>query len=181
MEIKNYLDELKITLDNLDEDQIHSIIDQLNKCRKEGKRVFLCGNGGSAAAASHFANDLAKLTISEGKPRMKVISLTDNLPLITAWANDSHYDDCFVEQLKNHFQPGDTLLAISGSGNSGNIIKAVEYVNQNNGFTIGLTGFEGGKLAAIANKSIVVNSDSMQRIEDVHTILIHLIASVLKE
>lgn len=142
------------------------------------------GNGGSAATASHFACDLAKGTIKDNpyiKKRFKVIALTDNIPLITAWSNDTDYSQVFIEQLRNLLNKDDVVIAISASGSSENVLKAVEYANQRGALTIGLTGFDGGKLKDIANKCLKVSSDSMERIEDVHLILEHLLCLWLRE
>ncbi|MCK4926792.1 SIS domain-containing protein, partial [Candidatus Aerophobetes bacterium] len=144
--IKGYLTELSSTLDELPLHQIERIKDILLKAYRDGKRIFIMGNGGSATASSHFACDLAK-GITMGSPHMKdrfkVIALTDNVPLLTAWANDTGYENIFVEQLRNLLEEGDVVIAISASGNSKNVLRAVEYANSKAAITIGLTGFEG--------------------------------------
>jgi D-sedoheptulose 7-phosphate isomerase len=147
----------------------------LKSAHSEGRQVFVLGNGGSAATASHVAEDLQKGVKECSGKRFKVISLTDSTPLICAWANDNGYDCIFAEQLDSFLEPGDVVIAISGSGNSPNVIKAVEKANQMGAITVGWSGFSGGKLAKVAQKSIVVASDNMQRIEDVHLILGHLV------
>ena len=177
--VKDYLDELKKTIDTLNVEKIKEIAKILLDTRDKEQTIFLCGNGGSAACAAHMANDLAKLTIRSGAKRFRVISLTDNLALLTAWANDNGYDQCFVEPLKNLYREGDILIGISASGNSKNVLQAIEFVNKNKGRTIGFTGFSGGKLAGLAKKVIIANSDNMQRIEDIHIILSHLICSYI--
>ncbi len=141
------------------------------------------GNGGSAATASHFACDLAKgTTMGKGDltPRFRVTTLTDNVPLLTAWSNDADYSSVFLEQLRNILEPGDVVIAISASGNSENVVRATEYANANLAITVVLTGFEGGKLKKIAQECLIVPSHSMERIEDVHLILEHLICSWLR-
>jgi D-sedoheptulose 7-phosphate isomerase len=174
-EITDYLDLVNKAIYDLPEESIRDIVDTLKNAYAEGKQVFILGNGGSAATASHVAEDLQKgIKECTGK-RFKVISLTDCTPLICAWANDSGYDCIFAEQLDSFLDPGDVVIAISGSGNSPNVIKAVEKANKMGAITYGWTGFSGGKLAQIAQKSIIVNSDNMQRIEDIHLIIGHMI------
>jgi len=182
--ISRYLAELRNTLDKLPMRQIEKLRDILLKAYRESKQIFIMGNGGSAATASHFACDLAKGT-TIGNPHMrerfKVIALTDNVPLLTAWANDTDYENIFVEQLKNLLEEGDVVIAISGSGNSKNVLKAVEYANTKAAITIGLTGFEGGRFKDMVQECLIVPSNSMERIEDVHLILEHLLCSYLRE
>jgi len=177
--IGDYIASLKKTLDAINKKEITDIVGVLCEAHKKNKMIFICGNGGSAATASHMVNDIAKLTITEEKKRIKAIALNDNVPLLTAWANDSKYEDCFQEQLKNFIENEDILIGISSSGNSLNVLKAVEYANQKGGITIGLSGFQGGKLAKLAKFNIVVSSDSVQVIEDVHMVLDHLICLIL--
>jgi D-sedoheptulose 7-phosphate isomerase len=180
--IENYLAEIKMVIDNIDKQKICAIKDEIIGGYERDAAIFICGNGGSAATAAHFCNDLSKLTIKEGlEKRFRVISLVDNIPLITAWANDESYESIFVEQLKNLFRKGDLLIGISGSGNSRNVLRAVEFVNQNGGTTIGITGFDGGQLKHFAKISLVVPSNSMQQVEDIHLILEHLICSSILE
>jgi len=182
--IKSYLAELSSILDRLPLDQIERIKDILIKAYRDGKRIFIMGNGGSATASSHFACDLAKGT-TIGNPRMrerfKVIALTDNVPLLTAWANDTGYENIFVEQLKNLLEEGDVVIAISASGNSKNVLRAVQYANTKAAITIGLTGFEGGKLKDMVQECLIVPSSSVERVEDVHLILGHLLCCYLRE
>ncbi|TES85017.1 SIS domain-containing protein [Candidatus Aerophobetes bacterium] len=181
--IEDYLEELKETLNRLPFSKIRKIKDILLNAYKKDKRVFIMGNGGSAATASHFACDLAKgTTMGKGDltPRFRVRALTDNIPLLTAWSNDANYSSVFLEQLRNILEPGDVVIAISASGNSENVIKATEYANANLAITVGLTGFEGGKLKEIAQECLIVPSHSMERTEDVHLILEHLICSWLR-
>jgi len=173
--IQDYLKLVQEAIAALSEDKIQDVVDTLKKAHAEGRQVFLLGNGGSAANATHIAEDLQKGVKEHTGRRFKVISLTDSTPLITAWANDSGYDRVFVEQIESLLEPGDVVIAISGSGNSPNVLRAVEKANEMGAVTIGWTGFSGGKLAQIARKPIVVASDNMQRIEDVHLILGHLV------
>ena len=142
-----------------------------------GRFVFIIGNGGSGANASHLCEDLAKCTLRdfENQKRLKVLSLTDNTAGIMAWANDEGYDRIFVEQLKNLASPGDLLLAISGSGNSPNILKAVEWANANGLTTVGITGFGGGKLKALAQHNLHAGVDDMGIVESLHQVVFHWI------
>lgn len=177
--IADYLNLVSKAIAELSEDSIRDIVDTLKAAHADGKQVFMLGNGGSAATASHVAEDLQKGIKECSGKRFRVVSLTDNTPLICAWANDNGYDCIFAEQLDSFLEPGDVVIAISGSGNSPNVIKAVEKANEMGAITIGWSGYSGGKLAKIVQKSIVVNSDNMQRIEDVHLILGHLIFSCM--
>ena len=177
--ISEYLDLVRKAIGELPEDKIQDMVDTLKAAHDEGRQVFLFGNGGSAATASHVAEDLQKGVKENTGKRFKVMGLTDATPLICAWANDSGYDCIFAEQIDSFLEPGDVVIAISGSGNSPNVIKAVEKANSMGAITIGWTGFSGGKLAQIAQKCIVVSSDNMQRIEDVHLVLGHLLMTCL--
>lgn len=177
--INDYLNLLQSAISGLQEEKIRSVVDTIKNAHMEDKQVFLLGNGGSAATASHLAEDLQKgIKECTGK-RFKVTSLADSAPLITAWANDTEYENIFAAQLECMLEPGDVVIALSGSGNSMNIVRAVEKANEMGAVTIGLSGFGGGKLAGVAQKKLVVDSNNMQRVEDVHMILGHLIYSCL--
>jgi D-sedoheptulose 7-phosphate isomerase len=139
------------------------------------------GNGGSASTASHMASDLNKGANRTDAPRFSAIALTDNIPLMMAWANDSSYDDVFIEQLRNHLEKGDVVIGISGSGNSLNVLKAIGYANSSGATTIGLAGFDGGELAKMAKISYTVPSHCMQQVEDVHLILEHMLSMILRD
>lgn len=177
--IREYLDLVSQALAELPEEKIQDVIDTLKAAHEEGRQVFFLGNGGSAATATHIAEDLQKGIKEVSGKRFKVLSLTDNTPLICAWANDNGYDCIFAEQLDSFLEPGDVVVGISGSGNSPNVIKAIEKANEMGAITIGWSGFQGGKLAQVAQKPLVVKSDNMQRIEDVHMVLGHLVFSCL--
>jgi D-sedoheptulose 7-phosphate isomerase len=183
--IKDYFTRLKTSINELETpefiDKIDNTVRLLMNARENNKQIFVMGNGGSGATASHLMCDLGKMTICEDSPRFRVIALTDNIPLMLAWANDSSYEDIFVEQLKNLMNPGDLVIGISGSGNSPNVLRAIEYANEHDGITIGWTGFDGGKLSTTAQNSIVVPSYNMQRIEDVHMVLTHLVSSMIRD
>jgi len=173
--IRDYLAELDATLRALPQEQVAGIIDAIREVRERDAQLFVVGNGGSAATASHFAVDLGKGASIGAERRFRVLSLTDNVPWITALGNDLSYADVFVEQLKNYARPGDLLLAFSGSGNSENVLRAVRYANSIGCRTIGLAGFTGGRLKDEAQECLVVQSDHMGRIEDGHFVIQHLI------
>lgn len=172
--IRNYLDELQATMAALPIEQIGDIVTALLDARERDAQVFAVGNGGSAATASHFAVDLGKGASWDGG-RFRVLSLTDNVPWLTALANDVSYEDVFVEQLKNYARAGDLLLAISGSGNSENVLRAVRFANSVGCRTIGLAGFGGGRLKQEAQQCLVIPSDHMGRSEDAHLIVLHAV------
>jgi len=145
-----------------------------------GRTVYVFGNGGSAALASHCACDLGKGTVVNGNRRFRVLSLTDNVPLMTAWANDACYEDIFAEQLETLIEKGDVALAISGSGNSPNVLKGLQVARDAGAFTIGLTGFQGGRMKALCDLCVIIPSESMQLIEDLHVAVNHAIFSALR-
>jgi len=182
---KDYIHGLKGVLDHLPLKPVDEIIQAIEQAQNDRRQVFIIGNGGSAATASHMMNDLCKGTLGHKGdatwPRLRVIALTDNVSLMTAWANDAHYDRVFSEPLKNLAQRGDLLVAISASGNSPNIIAAVEAAKQLGVRVIGLAGFGGGKLAKMADVSFVVPSDEYGPVEDAHMILDHIITGYLYE
>lgn len=178
----DYLKRLDRVLQNVSHQSADAIADRLLQAYEEERRIFLFGNGGSAALASHFACDLAKGTlhgIPNGK-RFRAIALTDNIPVITAWANDSSYDDIFAEPLKNLLEPEDVVFAISASGNSRNVLKALETARQGGASCVGLTGFKGGFMKSLCDLCLVVPSDNMQLIEDVHLSVAHALYSTIR-
>ena len=179
--IKRYLEEVQHTLTALPLERIQDVVDVLLSANRVGSTVFTLGNGGSAATASHFACDLAKGTIVPGCPRYRVVALTDNIPLMTAWSNDVSYEDVFAEQLTGLIELGDIVIAFSGSGNSPNVLRAVELARRAGGITIGFSGFAGGKLNSLVDVSVVAPNNCMEQIEDVHVVLCHLITTVLRE
>ena len=182
---KSYIHGLKGVLDRLPLKPVEEIIQAIEQAQNERRQVFVIGNGGSAATASHMMNDLCKGTLGHKGdapwPRLRVIALTDNVSLMTAWANDTDYDRIFSEPLKNLAQRGDLLIAISASGNSPNIIAAVEAAKHLGVKVIGLAGFGGGKLSKLADVSFVVASDEYGPVEDAHMILDHIITGYLYE
>jgi D-sedoheptulose 7-phosphate isomerase len=180
-QIKDYLLNLSNTIISLDIEEIEECANILHKAYIEERNIFICGNGGSAATASHFACDINKGVSYGLDKRFKVLALTDNAFTMTAYANDVDYDYIFLEQLKNFYSAGDVLIGISGSGNSSNILKAIDYVNSNEGVTIGWTGFDGGKLKKLSKYSINANVMDMQISEDVHMTLVHILMKVLRK
>ncbi len=178
--IAAYLSEMRGTLSKLPIDTIERVVNLLREARTQKKRVFLFGNGGSAATASHLACDLTKGASINGKPRLRAIALTDNVPLISAWANDSSYENIFAQQLQDQVEPGDIVIGISGSGKSLNVLKAIKVAKSAGAITIGLAGFDGGDLKDIVDLCIVVPDNSIDQVEDVHLVLGHVITSCLR-
>jgi D-sedoheptulose 7-phosphate isomerase len=172
---REYLERVCAEIRGLDLARLEQVSDLIEDAYHAGRFVFICGNGGSGANASHLCEDLAKCTLRdfESQKRLKVLSLTDNTAWIMAVANDINYDRIFVEQLKNLASPGDLLLAISGSGNSPNILKAVEWANDRGMTTVGFTGFGGGKLKSLARHNFHVGIDDMGIVESVHQVVFH--------
>jgi Phosphoheptose isomerase len=159
---------------------IAQVVELLERARIKGRRVYVSGNGGSASTASHFASDLAKGAICEGKPRIKAFALTGNIPLLSAWANDTAYENIFAEQLENFIEAGDIAIGISGSGNSQNVLNGVEVAKAKGATTIGFIGFDGGKLEDLVDLAIIVPSYNMEQVEDIHLLLEHVITTCLR-
>jgi D-sedoheptulose 7-phosphate isomerase len=151
------------------------------EARDQGRHIFVLGNGGSASTASHFATDLGKGASYNRPERFRVLPLTDSMSTVTAYANDVHYDCVFVEQLKNFARPGDLVVAISSSGNSPNVIRAVEYANEIGCRTLGMTGRDGGKLGPLSQLNLLVSEPHTGRIEDAHMVLCHMLAYYFME
>lgn len=176
--IQEYLGNSISCLNSLKEDHaetIERIFNLVKESRNKRRRIFLIGNGGSASTASHFVCDLNKTSKTQGINHSQAFALNDNSPLVFAISNDISFDAVFEEQLKNFLEKDDILVAISGSGNSENIIKAVNYANKIGAITIGLTGFDGGRLKKICSECLVVPSDKMYHIEDIHLTINHII------
>lgn len=169
----------------LDMSQVHALADAIFECYQNDGTVFVIGNGGSGSNASHLCEDLGKGTLrredfdNDAKKRLRILSLTDNTPYILAWGNDEGFDRVFSEQLKNLARPGDLLVAISGSGNSPNILRAVEWAHKKGLKTIGCTGFTGGKLRTLAHGSLHVPLDDMGIVESIHLTAFHWIVDDL--
>ena len=182
----NYSDYLEYTdkaLRSVKPEEVQNTIDLLWRAYRNGHTVFVIGNGGSAATASHLAQDLAKgtrRTLAQ-KKRIRALALTDSVPFLTAYGNDDGYDVVFEQQLRNHARRGDVLIAISGSGNSPNIIKAVTWAKHNGLATLGITGFDGGKLRRMAQHKLHVPLNDMCTAESIHSVLLHYIVLALVE
>ena len=177
---ETYFRGLSRTLQHLPHPAIDEVARVLLQTYQEHRAVFLFGNGGSAALASHLACDLGKGTAVNGTERFRVLSLTDNVPLMTAWANDSRYEDIFAEQIRNFIQPGDVAFAISGGGNSPNVLNGLQVAREVEAYNIGLTGYQGGKMKASCDLCVVVPSENMQVIEDLHLSISHCVFSVVR-
>lgn len=173
--IETYLIELEQMLRSISLPNLQKVFSLLEKAYRDGHRVFIMGNGGSAATASHFALDLAKNTIAPGAPRLKAISLTDHVPLITAWSNDTAYEHVFAEQLANMIEPGDVVIGISTSGNSPNVINALRLAKESRASTIGLLGANGGKIKDMVDAYVLAPGQNIEQEEDGHMILAHVI------
>ena len=169
----------------IDEHEIKALAEAIHDCYVHGRTVFICGNGGSGSNASHFCEDLGKGTLrredfdDDRKKRLRVLSLTDNTPYILAWGNDEGFERVFIEQLKNLARPGDLLIAISGSGNSPNVLRAVEWANRNDMKTFGCTGFSGGRLRGLAQRGLHVPLDDMGIVESIHLTAFHWVVDDL--
>ena len=173
---QRYFTELQRAAADLPYDDIDQLAATLFKAYQSGRTVYTFGNGGSAALASHFACDLGKGTAyCNGGRRFRVLALTDNVPTVTAWANDSSYDDIFSEQLTNFIQVHDIAFAISGSGNSKNVLRALRAAHHVGAITLGISGFHGGEMKALCDQCVVVPSENMQIIEDLHLAIAHSI------
>jgi D-sedoheptulose 7-phosphate isomerase len=181
--VKQYFHGYQKVLDHLPYAAIEEAMEAIFRSYEQDQNIFLFGNGGSAALASHVACDLGKGTVadSDGSKRFRVLSLTDNVPLMTAWANDTCYDMVFAEQLRNFLAPRDVAVAISGSGNSPNVLRALEAARDGGAINIGLTGFQGGNMKQLCDICIIVPSENMQVIEDLHLSVTHAIFSVIRQ
>ena len=188
--IQKYLAETRRITELISVAEVDMAVELLLDAWKNGKHVYTCGNGGSAATATHFACDLVKTTAIAGKPGLKAECLNDNIPLVLALINDDGFDNLFSEQLKTKAEKGDILICISVHGGSGrdkaglwsqNLLKAMSYIQEIGGKTIGLSGFDGGAMKEIADVSIVVPANSTPQVESFHLILEHLICSCLNE
>jgi D-sedoheptulose 7-phosphate isomerase len=179
--IERYLSESEAAIRGIDRDDVRGVVDAIYDAWVADRQIFIVGNGGSASTASHMMNDLAKFTRSEGRRRIRAIALTDNVALMTAYANDQSYDDVFVEPLRTLMREGDVLVAISGSGNSPNVVAAVEYAAGHGGRVIGLCGSPGGKLAQLAHLRVLIPATHIGQQEDGHLVLNHAIATALRE
>jgi D-sedoheptulose 7-phosphate isomerase len=179
--ITQYFSALKAVMNNFPEEELLTFLSVLENARDKEKTIFICGNGGSWATAAHMVCDFGKNTRMPEVKRMIVIGLGDNIPSLTAYANDEGYDRIFIEPLISLIAPGDVLIAISGSGNSPNVLRAVEEANERGGTTLGLTGFQGGDLKDKVDHCLIVPSDSMEMVEDFHMIVDHILTICLRK
>ena len=183
--VRPFLERVAEELRRIDPAEVQALADAVHECYEHRRFVFLIGNGGSGSNASHFCEDMGKCTLrredydNDSKQRLRILSLTDNTPYILAWGNDEGFDRVFVEQLKNLASPGDLLIAISGSGNSPNILRAVEWANAHDLSTFGCTGYSGGKLKQIAQQNLHVPLDDMGIVESIHLTAFHWVVGDL--
>ncbi|MCC7446199.1 MAG: SIS domain-containing protein [Anaerolineae bacterium] len=179
MLVDNYLAALNVVLADLPREPLTQVIAILNTARVNRRRVFVFGNGGSAATASHMACDLGKNTAQDGRPRLRIIALNDNMPTFSAYANDEGYDRVFAQPIQTLAEPGDVAIAISGSGNSPNVLCGVQIARQMGLITIGLTGIGGGQLKSLVDVCVIVPSDDIQYVEDAHLVINHILTRAL--
>ncbi len=178
---QQYKADLVKVIDAIDLEAVGQAIEILRQARDAGRTIFVCGNGGSASTASHFVCDMVKGASFNRDVRFRVMCLNDSLSTLTAYSNDVDYHCAFVEQLKNFAQRGDVVIAVSGSGNSPNVIRAIEYANSAGCRTVALTGRDGGKLGPLAQVNVLVRAPHMGRIEDAHMVIMHMIGYYFME
>jgi len=178
---EQYKQALLRAIETIDLKQVERALEWFREARAAGRQIFVCGNGGSAATASHFATDMVKGASHTRAARFRILALTESMSTVTAYANDVDFECVFVEQLKNFAQPGDVVMGISGSGNSPNVLRAIEYANSIGCQTLALTGRDGGKLGPLAQLEIRVAEPHMGRIEDAHLIVCHMICYYFME
>lgn len=178
--ITGYLDDVAALLYSLPRQPIQDIVEAILAAYRDSRTIYIIGNGGSASTATHFACDLQKWTVRPGRPRLKAVALTDNMALFSAWANDDGYEHVFAEQLRTLLNPGDLVVAISCSGRSPNVLHALRYAAHCGAMTVGMTGDSGGELIDLVDHCIVVRSQRINQIEDVHMTLCHLLAEVVR-
>ena len=179
--IKNYFKNLNSTLDKMNIDNFIEFKDSIEKARDNGNNIYVFGNGGSGSTASHMVCDIVKGCSYNKDKKFKISCLNDNIPTLLAYSNDVSYDVVFEEQLKNFLKKDDVVIGISGSGNSTNVVKAINYANNNGAITIGMSGFNGGKLKEICNINVHAPINDMQISEDIHLITIHILYKLLNE
>lgn len=180
MWVETYLDGMAQTLALLSSQEIAAAVDLLLDGWQRRARIYVCGNGGSAAIASHFAGDLNKGTNVAGRHRFRAMALVDNVPALMAWSNDDGYEAGMVEQLRNFVDPGDVVVGISGSGNSANVLNTIELARQAGASTLGLCGFDGGTLRAVVDASVYVPCHSMEQVEDAFSVICHTLLFALR-
>jgi D-sedoheptulose 7-phosphate isomerase len=178
---RDYVAQVRELLAELDLAAVAAAATVLLEAYDGGRTVFICGNGGSASTASHMAADLGKNTVAAGRPRLRVLSLNDNMAWLSALANDLGYENVFVEQIENLLQPGDVLIAISASGNSPNVVRAAEFAKAHGGRVLALVGFQGGRLLEMAHHTVHLKCDAYGPVEDAHLILNHIFTEALRQ
>ncbi len=181
VQIDEYFAELKQVLDRLDRTQISRSVTRLHEARRNGRQVFIMGNGGSSTTATHFVCDLAKNTRTPTQPHFRVIGLSDNVAILSAYANDEGYDNIFACQLANLVEADDVVVGISTSGRSRNVLNAIALANSEQATTIGLTGCDAGELGSMVDIHLHVPTDCIEQVEDIHLILEHIIIRTLRE
>ena len=181
MSVESYFAEVAGVLGRLDVAAVERLADEIRQARDAGGMIYTLGNGGSAATASHLALDLAKNTRRPDRPNLRVFALTDNAGLLTAWANDAHYEEVFAAQLDAVVRPDDLVVAISASGNSRNVLAAIAVARAVGAGTFGVAGFDGGRLAREADDCVVVPSDNMQAVEDAQLAIVHAVMRALRD
>ena len=179
--VNDYLSSLQQTMNELPQEKILKAIELLHSARLAGRQIFIMGNGGSASTATHFVCDLAKNTRAKGWPHYKVIGLTDNMAIFSAYANDEGYENVFSQQLDNLIMPDDIVIGISASGNSKNVLNGIALAKSRNAITVGFTGFDGGQLSGMVHLNIHVNSNIIEHVEDIHLMLEHMIVKCLRD
>jgi D-sedoheptulose 7-phosphate isomerase len=177
--LQSYLRKMREAVDALLIGEVARVAEEMLRARAAGKTVYVLGNGGSAATASHAATDWLKPRHDDDQGGLRAVSLVDNVSLLTAWANDTSFDNVFAAQLESLLTPGDLVIAVSGSGNSSNVLRAVETARRRGAITVGLSGFEGGALAGLVDVSVVVPCDQQGMVEDVHMMIVHALTVAL--
>lgn len=175
MILELYIKDFKNTIDKLDLDSINNLVEQIIHTANSKGRIYICGNGGSASTASHFAVDIMKGVVASRKNFIDVTCINDNIPILTAYSNDVSFDVVFSEQLIDRIKDKDMLIIISGSGNSTNIINAVKTAISAESNIFGMLGFDGGKVGGLIKNKVIVNSNNMQIIEDMHLMIVHMV------
>jgi D-sedoheptulose 7-phosphate isomerase len=180
-QVDDYLDRLRTAIDGLPRERLNQLAQTLLGAYRNDKQVFTIGNGGSSSTASHLAADLSKNTTGANTRRFRITSLNDNAAIVTAIANDLGYENVFVEQLINLIRPGDVLIAVSASGNSPNIVRAIRYAQEQSAHVAALLGFDGGEAAKLADNAIVVPSSDFGIVEDLHLAINHILVEYFRD
>lgn len=178
-DIQNYIQREIDVISKLSVEDINTLLNILNEARDNGRHIFICGNGGSAATASHYCCDFNKGISTEQKSKFRFLCLSDNIPTMMAYANDFCWEEIFVGPLRNLFNPGDYVIGISGSGKSKNVVNALQYANDHGGVSVGITGYDGGEIKKISQYNVHVPINDMQITEDVHMLLDHCMMHIL--